>query len=138
MSCGVSHRCGSDLVLPWLWCRPTAAAMIQPLAWELPYAGSAALKSKKKKEKRKEKKELLLVTQEGTTKSSKEDLEANWWALQQFLVPFSVGSSQQWLHMIQRILALEVGLTKVPFVCLFVCLFAVSLGRSCGIWRFPG
>ena len=24
------------------------------------------------------------------------------------------------------------------FVCLFFCLFAISLGRSCGIWRFPG
>ena len=26
----------------------------------------------------------------------------------------------------------------VFFVCLFFCLFAISLGRSCGIWRFPG
>ena len=25
---GVSHRCGSDLVLPWLWCRLAAAAPI--------------------------------------------------------------------------------------------------------------
>ena len=25
----------------------------------------------------------------------------------------------------------------VLFVCLF-CLFAFFLGRSCGIWRFPG
>ena len=35
-----------DLVLPWLWCRPAAAAVIQPLAWELLYATGVALKSK--------------------------------------------------------------------------------------------
>ena len=27
-----------DPVLLWLWCRPAAAAPIQPLAWEPPYA----------------------------------------------------------------------------------------------------
>ena len=27
-----------DLALLWLWCRPTAAAPVQPLAWEFPYA----------------------------------------------------------------------------------------------------
>ena len=32
-----------------LWCRPAAVVLIQPLAWELPYAEGAALKSKKKK-----------------------------------------------------------------------------------------
>ena len=31
----------------WLWCRPAAVALIQPLAWELPYAMGVALKSKK-------------------------------------------------------------------------------------------
>ena len=31
MSCGVGHRCDSDPVLPWLWCRPAAAALIPPL-----------------------------------------------------------------------------------------------------------
>ena len=50
MSCGVCHRQGSDPVLPWLWHRPTAVALIQPLAWELPYAKGAALKSQKKKD----------------------------------------------------------------------------------------
>ena len=30
-------------VLLWLWCRLAAAALIRPLAWELPYAASAAL-----------------------------------------------------------------------------------------------
>ena len=32
MNCGVGHRRGLDLALLWLWCRPTAAALIQPLA----------------------------------------------------------------------------------------------------------
>ena len=34
--------------LLWLWCRPVAVALIRPLAWELPYATGAALKSKTK------------------------------------------------------------------------------------------
>ena len=38
MSCSVGHKCGLDLALLWLWCRPVATAPIQPLAWELPYA----------------------------------------------------------------------------------------------------
>ena len=38
MSCGVGLRCIWDPVFLWLWCRPAAAALIQPLAWELPYA----------------------------------------------------------------------------------------------------
>ena len=49
MSCGVACRCGSDLVWLWLWCRPAAVAPIQPLAWELPSAKDAVLKSKKEK-----------------------------------------------------------------------------------------
>ena len=53
MSCGVGHRHGSDLVLLWLWCRPTAIALIQPLAWEPPYATDAALKAKKIKKLKK-------------------------------------------------------------------------------------
>ena len=35
-------------MLLW-WCRPAAAAPIQPLAWELPYAAGAALRRKEKK-----------------------------------------------------------------------------------------
>jgi len=31
---GIGHRCGSDLVLLWPWCRPAATAPIRPLAWE--------------------------------------------------------------------------------------------------------
>ena len=32
----------------WLWCRPAAAALIQPLAWEPPYAIGLTLKKEKK------------------------------------------------------------------------------------------
>ena len=34
------------LELLWLWCRLATAALFRPLAWELPYASCAALKSK--------------------------------------------------------------------------------------------
>ena len=49
MSCGIGRPCGLDLV--WLWHRPAAAALFQPLAWELPYVTSVALKKQKKKKK---------------------------------------------------------------------------------------
>ena len=52
MSCGVGRRCGLDLALLWLWCRPAVAALIQALAWDLPYAASAALKKEEKKKKK--------------------------------------------------------------------------------------
>ena len=47
MSCGVGRRRGSDLAWLWLWHRPVTTALIQPLAWEPPYAEGAALKKKK-------------------------------------------------------------------------------------------
>ena len=40
-----------DPALLWLWCRPAAAALIRPQAWEPPYTVSVALKSEKKKKK---------------------------------------------------------------------------------------
>ena len=49
MTCGVGCKYGSDLTLLWLWCRPAATALIQPLAWEPPYAVGAALKETKTK-----------------------------------------------------------------------------------------
>ena len=49
MSCGVGHRRGSDLAWLWLRCRLTATALIQPLAWEHPYAAGAALKTNKRR-----------------------------------------------------------------------------------------
>ena len=47
LSCGGGHRCGSDPILLSLW--PAATAPVQPLARDVPYAASAALKRKKKK-----------------------------------------------------------------------------------------
>ena len=56
-SCSVSHRCGSDPVLLWLWRRSAAAAPIRSLAWGLPYgADAAARREREKKERRKERK----------------------------------------------------------------------------------
>ena len=49
VSCGAVRRHGSDPALLWLWL--AAAAPIQPLAWELPRATGAALKSKNKQTK---------------------------------------------------------------------------------------
>ena len=61
MSCGAGHRCGSDLVLLWLWHRLAATALIRPLAWETPYATDVALKRQitEKTEKKKKKKNLV-------------------------------------------------------------------------------
>ena len=47
-SCGVGCIHGSGLEFLWLWQRLEAVALIQSLAWELPYAMGAALKRKKK------------------------------------------------------------------------------------------
>ena len=63
MSFGVGCRCGWDLVLLWLWYRLAAAALIRPLAWELPCATDVALKTKTKEKKRK-KKRLLVAKEE--------------------------------------------------------------------------
>ena len=64
MSCGVDHRGSSDpaLLWLWLWCRLAAVAAIQPLAGELPYAVSVALKSKAKGKKKKKKKKKKMET----------------------------------------------------------------------------
>ena len=42
------HRRGSDPVLLWLWHRLVATAPTRPLAWEPPYAASAALEMAKR------------------------------------------------------------------------------------------
>ena len=44
--------------LLWLWHMLAAAALIQPLGWELPYAMGVALKRKKKKVKKKTEEEM--------------------------------------------------------------------------------
>ena len=51
MRCGAGCKRSSDPALPWLWGRPAATALIQPLAWEPAYVAGAALKTKKKKER---------------------------------------------------------------------------------------
>ena len=53
--CGLTQWV-KDPVLCELWCRLAAAALIRPLAWELPNATGTSLKSKKKKKKKKKKK----------------------------------------------------------------------------------
>jgi len=58
MSHGVGHRLGSDPALLWLWRRLADIAHIQPLAWKLPYAPAAALRSKKKKKKKRKQKRM--------------------------------------------------------------------------------
>ena len=45
LSCGVGCRHGSDPELLWLYRRLAALALIQPLAWELPYVTGMALKT---------------------------------------------------------------------------------------------
>ena len=52
VSYNVGHRRNLDLMLCELWCRPAAAALIQPLAWELPYTVGAALKRQNKQTKK--------------------------------------------------------------------------------------
>ena len=49
MCCGVGRRLGLDPELLWLWRRLADVALIQPLAWELPYAVDTALKRQKEK-----------------------------------------------------------------------------------------
>ena len=57
MSCGVGHRRGLDLLLLWPWHRLVAIALLQPLAWEPPYAAGVALeKTHTHTQKSKEKK----------------------------------------------------------------------------------
>ena len=46
-SLDVGCRCSWNLVLLWLWHKPVAAALIQPRAWEIPYAAGVAIKRKK-------------------------------------------------------------------------------------------
>ena len=50
MSCDRGCRRGLEPELLWLWHRLAAAALIQHLAWEHPYATGASLKRKKKNE----------------------------------------------------------------------------------------
>ena len=73
MSCGVGDRCGSDPILLWLWNRPAAAAPIQPLAWEPPYAARAALNRRKKERKREREREREGGREGGREEGKKEE-----------------------------------------------------------------
>ena len=48
----MGFRRGSDPPLLWLWHRPTVTALIQPIAWEPPYASGVAPKKQTKKKLR--------------------------------------------------------------------------------------
>ena len=48
MNCGIGQRYGLDPMSLYLWHRQAAIALIQHLAWELPYAVAAALKNNNK------------------------------------------------------------------------------------------
>ena len=54
VSCGVVRRHSLDPVWFWLWLWLAAVALIRPLAWELPYAEGATLKSRERKKRKKE------------------------------------------------------------------------------------
>ena len=54
MSCGLGHRCGSDLALLGLWRELAATVLVKPLAWEPPYAAGVALKRQKTKKEKKQ------------------------------------------------------------------------------------
>ena len=60
--------CRHSLDTMWLWCRPAAIALIEPLAWEPPYTMGAALKKTKdthtKKNKNKQELENIRRSQE--------------------------------------------------------------------------
>ena len=45
VSCGIGHRCSSDPTLLWLWHRLADEALIEPPAYEFPYATGVALKA---------------------------------------------------------------------------------------------
>ena len=56
-----------DPALLWLWHRPVATALIQPLAWEPPYAAGAALeKAKRQKNKNKKKTNCISIHEDVT------------------------------------------------------------------------
>ena len=60
MNYGIGDRRGLDLALLWLWYRLAAAALIQSLAWKLPYVVGVALKRPKGGKKKKRPKKAFL------------------------------------------------------------------------------
>lgn len=62
-SCSVGCRCSSDPVLPWLWCRPVAAAPIQPSNPGTSICHRCDPKKKKKKRQNKPCEAILLTSE---------------------------------------------------------------------------
>ena len=83
MSCGVGLRQGLDPVLLCLWCRLAAVALIWPLAWEPPYALSAALKRQKGKKKKKKENVFSCWIKRSVNATS-------WWCCSSVLYPILV------------------------------------------------
>ena len=50
MSYSVGHRLGLDPALLWLWYKLAPTALIQPVAWKLPYVMDVALKRQTNKQ----------------------------------------------------------------------------------------
>ena len=78
MSCGVGRRCGSDLMLLWLWRTPAAVAPIRPLAWEPPYAIGVALRSNIERERERER-EFIQLNIKKTTQLRNGQSGVPWW-----------------------------------------------------------
>ena len=79
MTSGVGHRRGSDPELLWLCLWLADVAPICPLAWELTYTRSAALKSKEKKKGMVIFKNKPKTMQRGGKKNFlKKELECRW------------------------------------------------------------
>ena len=77
VSLGVVHRCSSDPVLLFLWCRPAAVAPIQPPAQELLYATGKALK-KNNNNNNKIKNEIITLNVSGLNAPVKRNRVADW------------------------------------------------------------
>ena len=61
--------------LLWLWCGLAAAALIQPLVWELPYATGVVLNVKKKKKKVQQIERIIKnITDENSSKLIKDTI----------------------------------------------------------------
>ena len=65
---------GLDPALLWLWCRLAPVASIQPLAWELPYATSMALKRRRGHTER----QLRRVGRQEVVKAARVDQAMPW------------------------------------------------------------
>ena len=82
MICGVGCRYGLDLVL--LWRRPAATALIQPLAWEPPYALGLA----ERKERERERKDRRKGERENRYSSHKRVAKNTFFSFFKFIIIF--------------------------------------------------